>query len=414
MTPSPTNEAVTEIGDEWEKRSFIRGKSEIPGDVYSRDKSHSCADRKCMEPAEKSPSKSSVNDEEESQRRGCLRNICSTHKGIFIALLSCCSQSLSSIGIKMLAGNIAATEIASFRLLFYFIFASVCMVFFRISPRISRTQALWLFMRVTVGTTAMCLSFFSYQNIPVGDATAIFFTSPIFTGILAWLILGEKFTIVDAIFAVIAVTGILLIAKPSFIFGDLSGQDSTGEGNTLLGIMCAVMGAICASVVFVSVRKLGGINVHPLLQIWFFGFFGMTLAAVLTAILGMWTIPRCGRDRVILVFISFIGALSQFFLTYAIKLEKPTYVAVIKTNTVILAFILEYLFFKTIPFWLSILGAVLVVISSLGITLQKWMSAKEKFEEDHANKVDGVKRDCDNEDSKYTVPDVRSRGKVKC
>ena len=400
MAPKPTNEAVTEIGDKLEKRSFIRGKSAVTGDVYIREKRHTCAYRRCKEPPEKSSSKSSLSDEEESHMCACLRNICSTHKGIFITLLSCFSQSLSSIGVKMLAGKIAAIEIAAFRLLFYFIFASVCLVFFRISSRIGRTQALWVFIRVTLGTTALCLSFYSYQNIPVGDATAIFFTSPIFTGILAWLLLGEKFTIVDAIFAVIAVTGILLIAKPSFIFGNIFGHDSTGEGNTLLGIACAVIGAICASMVFVSVRKLGGMNVHPLLQIWFFGLFGMTLTAVLTTILGMWKIPSCGRDRVILIIVSFTGAISQFFLTYAFKLEKATYVAVMKTNEVIIAFIFEYLFFNTIPFWLSILGAVLVVISSLGITLKKWKSVKENFEEDHANEVDEVEGDYDNEDSK--------------
>lgn len=381
MSVTITKEALNNANGFEERRRFICTKPNSTQDNLPSDED-------CIETRDTDRSSVTSNGNGmDGEHVSWLRKNLELHKGLIFALMSCVMQALSSMGVKQLAGRIPSTQIAAFRLLFYIICASVGLVFYRIPISVTRKQFPWLLMRVSFGTVGMCLCFYSYQNIPVGDTSAILFTSPIFTGVFAWIILGEKFTLMDAALSVFALVGILLIARPSFIFGDLRAASSQ-DGNALFGVIAAVVGAIFIAIVFVLIRKLGGISVHPLVQIWFFGIAGVILTGAVTSILGIWAVPRCGTDRIVLIAIGFAGFLAQIFMTLAFKWEKATYVAVMKSNNVILAFIFEFAFFGTVPYWLSMVGASLVMCCSLGITIKKWKSSKKKAveRENHSDK----------------------------
>lgn len=45
-------------------------------------------------------------------------------------------------------------------------------------------------------------------------------SNPVFTAILAWIFLKERCTFWDCVFTVFALTGVVLIARPPFLFGD--------------------------------------------------------------------------------------------------------------------------------------------------------------------------------------------------
>ncbi|XP_041480904.1 solute carrier family 35 member G1-like [Lytechinus variegatus] len=331
-------------------------------------------------------SKTSLRDAQERGPCARFRKACSLHKGLLLALLSCIFQASGAIGVKLLYGRIPPTEIAAVRLISYSLFAAVLSLYYKISPRVTLKQLPWLLLRITCGTIAMCLAFYAYQNIPVGDANAIIFISPVLTGFCAWILLGEKFTLVDVGLAVFALVGVVLIARPSFLFGKF--VEASGERNTVLGVVAALLAALFASLVFVLIRKLGGISLHPLTQIFYFGLFGFIMTTVLTAVLGLLIVPRCGMDRLVLIFIAVIGFLAQISMTYAFKLEKAAYVAVVKSNNVILAFLLEFAIFGTVPFWLSLIGAALVMASSLGVTAKKWKASHSKKETDNTSDRD--------------------------
>jgi drug/metabolite transporter (DMT)-like permease len=67
----------------------------------------------------------------------------------------------------------------------------------------------------------------------LADATVLTFLSPLLTGILATLLLGEPYAPVEALAAILSLGGVLLIAKPEAIFGsntlNLDGQEVTGQ-----------------------------------------------------------------------------------------------------------------------------------------------------------------------------------------
>lgn len=86
-----------------------------------------------------------------------------------------------------------------------------------------------------------------------GDATALSFTAPIFTGIAAHFILEEKWQLVDGIAAFLSLIGVILIARPPFIF-----PISTSLTTVInYGIILSLLGAVAGSAAFIIMRKLG-------------------------------------------------------------------------------------------------------------------------------------------------------------
>lgn len=65
----------------------------------------------------------------------------------------------------------------------------------------------------------MACFYSSYRYIPLGDATTIRFTSPVFIAIFAHFIVNEPFGLLQIVNALTTLIGVILIGRPSFIFG---------------------------------------------------------------------------------------------------------------------------------------------------------------------------------------------------
>lgn len=76
---------------------------------------------------------------------------------------------------------------------------------------------LFLFQGIVGGLTLVLL-FFTFRRLPLGDATTIIFSSPVFVMVLSFIILREPCGFFRAIIIALLLTGVILIAKPPFIF----------------------------------------------------------------------------------------------------------------------------------------------------------------------------------------------------
>lgn len=73
-----------------------------------------------------------------------------------------------------------------------------------------------LLLRASMGFTAMCLWFGALALAPLAEATALSFTAPIFTTLLAVLFLGERMRLRRWLVTLAAFAGALLIVRPGF------------------------------------------------------------------------------------------------------------------------------------------------------------------------------------------------------
>ncbi|KAF7489695.1 Solute carrier family 35 member G1 [Sarcoptes scabiei] len=97
-----------------------------------------------------------------------------------------------------------------------------------------------LIMRCVCGTISLGCFYCSYRYIPLADSTTIRFTSPVFIAIFAHFLVKENFGPIQFLNSFITLIGVVLIGRPSFLFGSMQPQQSRSiqsnpnESSTLL------------------------------------------------------------------------------------------------------------------------------------------------------------------------------------
>ena len=97
----------------------------------------------------------------------------------------------------------------------------------------------FIFTRCIIGGLAYVAKIWSYRNMPFGDANALIFTIPFFAGIIARFYLKEKYTLMHVLATLCGLAGIVLVAKPSFLFSG-SGY-YTEEWYVIVPLLAAVL-----------------------------------------------------------------------------------------------------------------------------------------------------------------------------
>ncbi|XP_037837010.1 solute carrier family 35 member G1 isoform X2 [Kryptolebias marmoratus] len=294
--------------------------------------------------------------------------------GLFYALLATVLFSIIALLVKSIQ-EVHAIEISALRCFFQILFILPMLIYHKTGFLGPRDKRVFLVLRGFIGSNAMILLYYSVQHMPLADATVIMFSNPVFTSLLAWIFLKEKCTIWDCVFTLFTITGVILIARPSFLFGEhLSGTKGTDH---IKGAVAGVAGAIAAAFTFVVLRKMGK-SVHYYLSVWYYAVVGLIESVIVVTILGEWKMPNCGRDRWMLILITVLGIVGQSFLIKALQTEKAGPVALMRTVDVVLSFFFQFIFFNITPTWWSLAGALCVVASTCGVAVRKWYSSSRK------------------------------------
>ena len=80
----------------------------------------------------------------------------------------------------------------------------------------------FMLLQGLLGGVVITMGFACVQLMPMGDATALIFSAPIFTMLFAWLLLKHYFGLFKVVFALVLMIGAILVTQPAFIFAQLS------------------------------------------------------------------------------------------------------------------------------------------------------------------------------------------------
>ncbi|NXA48726.1 S35G1 protein, partial [Nothocercus julius] len=296
--------------------------------------------------------------------------------GLFYTVLSAFLFSVASLFLKKIE-DMHAVEVSAFRCIFQMAFVLPGLIYYKTGFLGPKGKRIFLFFRGFFGSSAMVLLYYAFQSMPLADATVLTFSSPVFTSLLAWIFLKEKYSIWDLLFTLFAIAGVVLIARPPFLFGSKIAGIEGNYTDRLKGTIAAITSAFSTSLTFVILRKVGK-SVHYFLSIWYYSVIGFTGCAITLFLMNEWSLPYCGKDRVFLVSIGVLGLGGQIFLTKALQKEKAGPVAIMKTMDVVFAFILQILFLNRLPSWWTVGGALCVIASSSGTAIRKWHQSSKK------------------------------------
>lgn len=114
---------------------------------------------------------------------------------------------------------------------------------------------LWLVLRAFLYWAFMACWWLSLTSMPIGDATTIVYSGPIFTATFARIFLNERIDWTFYPVVVLDAIGLMLITRPGFLFGEDSGATSGDAGDSyVVGAGSALLSAIIAGLLPVCTR----------------------------------------------------------------------------------------------------------------------------------------------------------------
>lgn len=227
-----------------------------------------------------------------------------------------------------------------------------------------------LLLRGLVGFFGVFGMYFSLQYLSLSDAVALTFLVPMVTAFLAFVLLHEKYSILEAICSVFSLAGVVLIAKPTFIFGNESnketGNDETIESSSsekrILATIVGLIGVCGASSVYIVLRKIG-MNAHPLLSVSYFALTCciVTFLAILVIPSLTFVLPTNAYQWTLFFIIGFSGFFMQFSLTAGVQRVKAARASLMAYSGMIFAVVWDLTIWHHFPGILSFLGITLII-----------------------------------------------------
>ncbi|XP_041463784.1 solute carrier family 35 member G1-like [Lytechinus variegatus] len=297
------------------------------------------------------------------------------HRGIIWVVLSVCITAGFSLCIKFLEGSVPASQGLVIRGLVQVMFSLPPLVFHKVSLRFPLWVFLLIISRGLVGSLCFFLNYFAIQSLSVGTAKALAYSSPLFTGIFGRACLGERCSVPIVFFAFLTVIAVTLVVQPPFIFG------AEVESYNAVGIICAIIGAVvlAANTIVLRFTQIFRVDVHAVIFV--YGILSAVCGATTATVVGDWTNPQCGLDRTLVIGMAVTGFFEQLTVTLALKTETALVVSIIRTNEVFLCFALDVFIFGIVPNVWTIVGAILVVGSSIGMTISAHRMNKRRLKE---------------------------------
>ena len=166
----------------------------------------------------------------------------SMSRAIWLMTLSAVIFGFMAITIRYASKQLHPFEIAFFRNVFGFLFAAPLLL--RHGTGLLRTDRLPLYFgRCALGIVSMLAGFWALVNLPLAQAVALSYSTPLFVTIGAVLVLGEVVGVRRWSAVLIGFVGVLVIVRPL-------GHDFTA------GALIAVLAAAMSAAVAVSIKIL--------------------------------------------------------------------------------------------------------------------------------------------------------------
>lgn len=261
--------------------------------------------------------------------------------------------SLMSLLVKVAGQRLPSSELVMGRSIVSLVISYAMLKRVRVNPWGERKGL--LAVRGLLGFGGLLCFFYAIPRLPLADVTVIQFTNPVFTALLAALLLKERLHRAILLSIGLSLSGVLLIAQPAFLFGEqVAPLDLDAVG-------IALAGAVFAALAYTAVRKLRETE-HPLVVVFYFPLVSIPACIPILAPVFVWPTPI---EWLMLLGIGVLTQIAQVFLTRGLHLETAGRATSVSYLQILFAAAWGMIFFAEFPDALSIVGAALVITGLL-------------------------------------------------
>jgi drug/metabolite transporter (DMT)-like permease len=218
----------------------------------------------------------------------------------------------------------------------------------------------------------MILSFYAYQKMPLADANALSFTRTLWVVPLAAIILKERIGPRRVSATIVGFLGALLMLQPA----------AAGDGAHLgLPALAALSSAFLIAMTVTGMKFMTRDHTTMTLMSWS-AVLGLVLS--IPPAMFVWRRPEL-VDLVLLALMGVLGTVTQACYIKGMSEGDATVMAPLDYSRLVFAILIGYLLFGEIPNGVTMLGAGVVIASTLYITIRESRLGVPKTTPDRAD-----------------------------
>ena len=279
-------------------------------------------------------------------------------RAAMLMLASTLAFGLMVIAIRLASAHLSTVEIAFFRNLFGLLFLLPMLL--RPGQPLPRTAQLPRYLlRTAIGLVSMLAGFWAIGHLPLSQAIALSYSTPLFVTLAAALWLGENVRLRRWMAVLCGFLGVLAIVRPGA---------ATFSAGTLVALLAAVMSALVA----IQIKQLARVDSANTVVFYTYAFWvPMSLLPALFA----WTWPR-GIDWLWLLATGLFGTLGQLLWTRALRIGEVSALTPIS--------FIQLPFVALLGWWLfgeaiaphTLVGAAIIIAANVYIAHREAMLAR--------------------------------------
>lgn len=229
------------------------------------------------------------------------------------------------------------------------------------------TNVRGLFLRGLLGGAAVLCFFLSVQHLPVGIATLLNYTAPLWAALWAWLFLHERVPRLTFAAMAVAFGGVALVLR-----GESSSLSLGSGGWVMVGVLSGVLSGAAVATIRELRRTDGSWEIFLA-----FNVGGLLVCAPATFSAFLWPTPL---EWLILLAVGLLSVAAQLGLTWALRYATAAGSGVLMQLTPVTAFVGGALAFGDRVPVSSIAGAALALV---GVAWGAWLATRRvEVEED--------------------------------
>jgi drug/metabolite transporter (DMT)-like permease len=212
-----------------------------------------------------------------------------------------------------------------------------------------------LLYRALAGTLGLVLAFWAYQKLPLAEANALAFTRTLWIVPLAIFVLRERIGRWRLGATIIGFGGVLVMLQPSI--ANAVGWPAAA----------ALASAALFATTVIGVKMMTRDHSVAVLMVWS-AVLGFVLAIPLALMEWRWPTPL---DLALLAAMGVLGLVNQACYIKGMSLGDAAAMAPIDYTRLVFAILFGFVLFQEVPNWITMLGALIVIGSTLVITLRE-------------------------------------------
>ena len=253
---------------------------------------------------------------------------------------------MMAIAIRLASATLPTVEIAFFRNFFGLL--ALLPLLYRSGRGVLRTQQLpRYFVRSAIGIASMLCGFWAIGHLPMAQAIALSYSSPLFVTIAAVLFLHEIVRMRRWSAVVIGFIGVLVIVRP-------------GSASFSAGTLVALSAAVLSAIVAIQIKQLSRIDPADTIVLYTYLFW---VPLSLLPALFVWQWPQ-GLAWLWAIGAGILGTGGQLLWTRALKLGDVSALTPISFMQLPLVALAGWLLFGENPTRWTVFGAAIIFIAN--------------------------------------------------